>query len=88
MSFQHIRFKGRPYLLLQLPGSKVCEGPILTPRQFSKGLLSFAQLYADGTIKRFGKVIGSKEDIVFGARAKRPPVKRSVMVRVLRRGLK
>lgn len=87
MSMQHIRFQGRPNLLLVLPGKK-CEGPICTPKQYSNGLLSFAHLYEDGTIKRFGKVIGKKEDIVFGKRAKTPPVEVEAMRRVLRRGLK
>jgi hypothetical protein len=57
---QQIRFKGEVYVLI---GDMESGGAIATPQQFENWECSFAHLYPNGDIKRFGEVIGRREDI-------------------------
>ncbi len=52
-----VRFKGNEYLLID-----GCS--ITTTEAFSRGECSFAHLFEDGTIKRFGETIGHRSDLV------------------------
>lgn len=51
-----IKFKGNQYLLTE-------GGAITTPTDYANFLPSYAHLYEDGTISRYGTVIGCREDI-------------------------
>ena len=50
-------FKGKAYLLV--------GGALTTAWHFRHGRPSFAHLYPDGTIKRYGKQIGTRKDLKF-----------------------
>ncbi len=54
---QKIRFKGQEYLLV--------EGAIATPEQYENFLPSYAHLFENGEILRYGKLIGNKSDIEY-----------------------
>jgi len=56
---QKIRFGRNDYLLIN-------EGAIATEEQYRNGEDSFAHLYPDGRIWRYGEVIGTKDEIEFG----------------------
>jgi hypothetical protein len=57
-----IRFKGEDYIFTgdTLEG----EGAITTPEAYSNFEDSYAHLYSNGEIKRYGEVIGHREDII------------------------
>ncbi len=55
-----IRFKGRKYVLTD---NSLESSPIATAKAYAEGKCSYAHLYADGTISRFGKRIGTRDDI-------------------------
>lgn len=55
-----IRFKGEEYLLI---GNTQQGGAICIREQFKNGECNFAQLEADGLIRRFNMVIGSLSDL-------------------------
>lgn len=55
--YQKIVFEGKDFILV--------DGAITTKERFENGTVSFGHLYVDGTIKRFNKVIGTKDDITF-----------------------
>jgi len=52
-----IKFKGKNYVLI--------EGALTTKEAYKNGRASYAHLFEDGKVRRFGEVIGSKEDIEF-----------------------
>ena len=56
----HLRFRGSEYVLV---GDKENGGAIATVEQYSTGECSFAHLYEDGSIKQFGEIIGTIDDI-------------------------
>jgi hypothetical protein len=56
-----IKFQGRAYLLI---GSKT-DGAIATRHQYANFKDSYAHLFPDGIVRRYGKEIGRAEDIVF-----------------------
>ena len=60
MEVINIKFKGRKYLLI---GNLKIGGAIATKKQFENFFPSFAHLYANGEIKRYGDVIGKIEDL-------------------------
>ena len=62
-----IEFEGRPYVLIGRT-----EGAITTPEDYRQGQCSYAHLYPDGTIMRFGQAIGTRADIVFGQEIPEP----------------
>ena len=53
-----IKFKNRNFILV--------GGALTTEDDYKEGIVSYAHLMDDGTIMRYGKVIGKKEDIEFG----------------------
>lgn len=55
-----VRFQGRRYLLI---GSLTAGGPIATREAYRHGRCSYAQLYPDGHISRFGTTIGTVADL-------------------------
>ena len=55
-----IKFNNQEYILL---GTLEEGGAIATREQWENGLCSFAHLFEDGKIMRFGEEIGSREDI-------------------------
>lgn len=57
-----IKFKGKNYILV---GDKT-DGAIATKEQFINGKCSYAHLFEDGDVRRFGDIIGSIKDIKFG----------------------
>jgi hypothetical protein len=57
MKVQQIRFKGQDYILV--------DGAIATVAAFQVGECSYAHLYEDGTIKRFGEIVGHRKDIEY-----------------------
>jgi hypothetical protein len=42
------------------------DGAITTPDDYAAGIASYAHLYPDGIVRRFGEEIGRIEDIEFG----------------------
>lgn len=58
---KQIQFKGKAYVLI---GDIESGGAIATKKQYESGECSYAYLYPDGSIKRRGKVIGTKDEIV------------------------
>ena len=58
-----IKFQGRDYILTDPDAT---NSPIATIEQYQNGHTSYAHLYEDGTINRFGTPIGTKADIEFG----------------------
>jgi hypothetical protein len=54
-----IRFQGREFVLT----SNMMSGPIATPEAYADGEASYAHLFKNGEIKRFGELIGTKDDI-------------------------
>ena len=63
MRVRKIKFQGQDFILTS-PNDN--SSPIVTVEQFQKGHTSYAHLYEDGTIKRFGALVGTKADIEFG----------------------
>lgn len=57
-----LRFQGRDFLLVNGDGN-MNEGAIATEEEWNSFAENFAHLFEDGTIKRFGRVIGKREDI-------------------------
>jgi len=57
-----IKFKGKEYLLVS---GSVKNSAIATKEQFENFECSYAHLYEDGKIRRFGGVIGNIDDIEF-----------------------
>ena len=55
-----IKFKNKHYLLI---GNMEDGGAIATKKQYEAGECSYAYLGADGSIRRFHKIIGTKEEI-------------------------
>jgi len=55
-----IKFKGKTYYLI---GNLEDGGAIATKEQYENGECSYAHLHADGLVRRFGEVIGNKDDI-------------------------
>lgn len=55
-----IKFKNKIYLLV---GDMEKGGAIATKKQYQNGYMSFAHLFPEGNIKRFGKIIGTREDV-------------------------
>jgi len=61
MSFERrIKLFGEDYILI---GNLKDGGPIATEEQYSNFECSFAHLKPDGNIWRFGRIIGTKDDI-------------------------
>lgn len=56
MTAQWIVFQDERYILVE-------DGAIATEEQYVHGWCSYAHMYADGTIKRHGEVIGTRADI-------------------------
>ena len=54
-----IKFKEEDYIL-------VGEGAITTENQYKHGRISFCHLGEDGIVRRYGKEIGTKNDIEYG----------------------
>jgi hypothetical protein len=54
------RFKGKSYLLI---GTKKYGGAIATRRQYENFEDSYAHLFPDGVVRRYGRVIGGRDDI-------------------------
>lgn len=54
---QRIRFQGEEYILV--------GGAITTPERYRSGTVSFAHLYPNGKILRYGVRIGVKDDIEY-----------------------
>ena len=67
MRFRNIRFLGKNWLLVG-----ETSGAITTVESYSHGICSFAHLHENGTISRYGILIGLREDIVFGDEATEP----------------
>ena len=61
MRARKIKLHGVDFILL---GEN--EGPITTKENYATGTCSFAHLYEDGNISRFGIIIGTVADIEFG----------------------
>lgn len=57
-----VRFQGREFLLI---GSIEAGGAIATREQFDSFQESYAHLFSDGEILRFGQKIGTIEDLEF-----------------------
>lgn len=57
-----VRFQGNEYLLI---GDLDSGGPLATREQYTAGECSFAHLFPDGRILRFGEQIGTQADLVF-----------------------
>ncbi len=55
-----IKFKGKRYFLI---GDMETGGAIATKKQYEAGECSYAHLYPDGSINRFGEIIGTKDEI-------------------------
>ncbi len=55
---QKIEFQGKEYILV--------GEAITTSDDYKRGLCSFARLCPSGNISRFGELIGTKTDIIFG----------------------
>lgn len=55
-----IKFKGEDYLLV---GDMIEGGPIATLEQYENGRCSYAHLYENGDIIRFGELIGNRNEI-------------------------
>lgn len=55
-----VRFKGKMYVLA---GTLKGGGPIATRDQYRHGRCSFAHLYPNGNISRFGETIGTVTDL-------------------------
>jgi len=64
MSIPRLIFKNIEYLLINGDDSRD-EGAIATPKQFESFALNDYHLNRDGTITRFGEVVGHKEDITW-----------------------
>lgn len=62
-SYKEVVFHEHVYLLIASHGEN--DGPLATPAQYENGESPFAHLYPDGTIKRYGTVIGSRDDLTF-----------------------
>jgi len=61
----NIKFKGKKFLLI----GDLTDGAIATKEQYESFETSYAHLCADGKVKRFHKIIGTKDDIkVLGKR--------------------
>lgn len=58
---RNIKFKGQEFILV---GER--DGAIATKYQYQHGLCSYAHLYPNGEINRYGQVIGTIKDIEFG----------------------
>lgn len=56
-----LRFKGQEFILILEAGRE--GGAITTHELYENFAPSFAHLYPDGTIRRFGKIIGTRQDI-------------------------
>lgn len=54
---EKIRFQEQDFVLV--------GGAITTPEAYRTGEVSFAHLMKDGSVRRFGTVIGQREDIEF-----------------------
>ena len=54
-----IRFYGRDYILV----GTLKDGSITTESDFVRGTISYAHLFADGSIHRLRRVIGRRDDI-------------------------
>ena len=72
MKFRQIIFKNEEYLLIA--GKNDLDGAIATKEQYENGVPSFAHLFEDGKIKRYGEIIGTIEDIVFTGEEIEPEV--------------
>ena len=55
-----VRFQDQDFLLL---GDLTEGGPLATPEQYQHGQCSYAHLFEDGQIRRFGKIIGTRADL-------------------------
>jgi hypothetical protein len=75
-----VRFMGNEYLIV---GSLAGGGAVATAEQYANGLCSFAHLYPGGEIKRFGKVIGSRDDLEVVAEVEPPEPADDAMQNVL-----
>jgi hypothetical protein len=60
MSIQKIKFQGNEYLLVG-----ETSGAIATEEQYSGFAPSFAHLFPDGRIMRYGTQIGTRADVEF-----------------------
>jgi len=60
----HIEFQNRPFLFIG--DESKTDGSIATVHQYRNGLSSYAYLFADGRIVRYGETIGSREEIEWG----------------------
>ena len=54
---EKIKFQGREYLMV--------GDAITTEERFKSATMSYAHLFKNGDIKRYGKIIGKKDDIEF-----------------------
>ncbi len=59
MKFPKIKFKGKEYILTNNEGPSA----ITTIEAFRGGTVSYAHLYEDGYVIRYGMVIGTEKDI-------------------------
>lgn len=57
--YKKVKFKGKEYFLI----GKEAPIALATKNQYENGKVSFAALNSDGDIKRYGNVIGKKEDL-------------------------
>ena len=53
-----VKFQNEEYIMIDLEDSFIA-----IEEQYKNGKVSFAHLYPDGSVNRFGKIIGRKEDI-------------------------
>jgi hypothetical protein len=69
---QKIKFKGKEYILVN-------GDSITTEESYINGTVSFAHLCKDGTVKRYGKVIGLGSDIEFDEEIEIKPTREGFM---------
>lgn len=65
-----IRFQGREYILI----GEAADAAITTPELFEAGECSYAHLFSDGTVRRFGEVIGRVDEIEHLPAPEAPPM--------------
>lgn len=66
--YRKIRFQGEEYLFIG--GENYAA--LTTAERYSNGVSSYAHLFPNGQIKRYGEVIGTKEEIEFLGEAELP----------------
>ena len=60
MKVPQVRLHGETYIFIGDPG---IDGAIAKPEEYAHGRPSYAHLYEDGRVRRFGEVIATTEDL-------------------------